>query len=1092
MAFGEKLKELRKAAKLTQTELANRLALHPQTVSKWERDLSEPDISQLGDLASALGISLECLCGGKEAEETYAGKFEAEKFGRLISERRIACGETQEQLAEAVGISADTISRWERGVSCPDIAKLSALADHFEMPVSRLYYGIGEEERTESIVLTRRYSRLSVVLIAAAAIFFCMAVTLLVIILSSGSRSSFAETQTHTITVDGESARVEAGTSYMPAIPAQEGYDFIGWRDEAGEIVSFPRTIDTDIRVRAVFEPHEYTVEYWLNGGHFSAVPQTVVTIESEPFAPLRPEKEGTEFKGWYFAEDYRGEPVESISYTGEDLVLYAKWEEALCTIRYELNGGVLFAENPSSVSFEESVRLFEPVREGYLFLGWYDGSKGGTRYESVGGEEARNMTLYALWQKSNAVFSVHYDACGGEVTGKNPVSVGAGEVFELFPAVKEAYNFLGWNTQQDGSGVYYDRLYGIEEPLTLYAVYEPKTYLVRYEYEGEYEGGESNPNHIAFGERVELKPVQRFGYIFAGWFDQKTGGNRVDVIDEGNLLSLTVLYARFDPILASVELDGAGGTFFVSSAEKEYYVYEIGYADVLILPECRKQGCIFLGWVDEDGKPISKVNGYELRDRSLTALWQEESYYFISYELGGGTAETPNPERVKFGEVLPLADPVRAGYLFLGWYDDPDGKGERYTSTPAGRTEHLTLYAVWQEIVMSGSIENFTYKKGRYSVTITSYTGPVGKQVDVVFPAMVEGLPVTKIGNDRMMEEAKVPEPVIPMDETLHSLVLPDGVIELGDNAFASLTVALPVEIPSSVQTVGYGCFNFFNGKVLFSQEGDLTEIGGGAFCGVTFDGVLELPYGVRTIGDSAFAEICATGILLPDTVEFIGDFAFSNSNIGRIEEMYLPASVKYIGVEIFGGTIRTPLTNEQLKAMGAGYSYCGVSGGSVKLYDGGSVQTLSGQAVVLPRPEKPGYTFLGWKNKSGEFCSELYFPNGMDEELTAVYEEKAENDGRSPQTAVTLSAGVQYEFILTPQGELYFDLDLSKPCMVRFVFSTGDLEHIEAEHYGESRNDSIVSGTSVDYSPGDLFKLRTTWWSKPLNITLSVWVFG
>ena len=60
--FGERLKELRKAAGITQSELAEKLNIHLQTVSKWERNLSEPDISQLGELAEALGVSLEKLC----------------------------------------------------------------------------------------------------------------------------------------------------------------------------------------------------------------------------------------------------------------------------------------------------------------------------------------------------------------------------------------------------------------------------------------------------------------------------------------------------------------------------------------------------------------------------------------------------------------------------------------------------------------------------------------------------------------------------------------------------------------------------------------------------------------------------------------------------------------------------------------------------------------------------------------------------------------------------------------------------------------------------------------------------------------------
>ena len=59
--FGERLKEQRKAASFTQADLAEKLNIHLQTVSKWERGISEPDISQLGELAQALGVTLEKL-----------------------------------------------------------------------------------------------------------------------------------------------------------------------------------------------------------------------------------------------------------------------------------------------------------------------------------------------------------------------------------------------------------------------------------------------------------------------------------------------------------------------------------------------------------------------------------------------------------------------------------------------------------------------------------------------------------------------------------------------------------------------------------------------------------------------------------------------------------------------------------------------------------------------------------------------------------------------------------------------------------------------------------------------------------------------
>ena len=61
VSFGERLKELRKGINLTQASLVETLGVHLQTVSKWERGISEPDLSVLGELAAALGITLEKL-----------------------------------------------------------------------------------------------------------------------------------------------------------------------------------------------------------------------------------------------------------------------------------------------------------------------------------------------------------------------------------------------------------------------------------------------------------------------------------------------------------------------------------------------------------------------------------------------------------------------------------------------------------------------------------------------------------------------------------------------------------------------------------------------------------------------------------------------------------------------------------------------------------------------------------------------------------------------------------------------------------------------------------------------------------------------
>ena len=669
--FSERLKELRKAANITQTQLADKLNLHPQTVSKWERGLSEPDISQLGEIAAALGITMEKLCGQAEAEQTFVGDFHVEQLGKMISEQRIARNESQEQLASFMQTSTDAVSRWERGVTCPDVAKLIALANHFALPVSRLWCGIGEEQSTESVAVAQKRHRMSVA-IAAAAIMVCLTVILLAILLPRGQAS--AQSQVYMVSVDGEEVSVPEGTWYMPETPLREGYDFVGWRDAQGEMVTFPCAVTEDMAVEAVFAPHEYTIDYWLNGGFFRGSVTTSITLESGSVELAVPEKSGDTFEGWYLTPDYSGEAVERISCTGTNLSLYAKWSNAVYSIRYELGGGILYESNPASVTAETECLLHEPVREGYLFLGWYDGAQGGTKYDRVGGDNAANVTLYALWQKSDALFSVLYDYMGGEATGENPVSVGVGEVYELLPASRAGYTFLGWNTQKDGSGEYVSRLYNVDETLYLYAIFEPKTYVVRYIFEGNYEGDATNPNMVEFGERVTLLPVALYGHEFVGWYDAEEGGNPVTVIDASNILTITTLYARFVPLEFQLHLDAGDGTFVSGGGTQQ--TLTVRFDERVDLPDCSLLGHDFLGWndrADGSGEYYQTFTGTE-GDQTLYAVYAAREY-LIRYEYEG-TYESGkvNPNYITYGETVTLYPVYRTGYTFAGWYDAKAG----------------------------------------------------------------------------------------------------------------------------------------------------------------------------------------------------------------------------------------------------------------------------------------------------------------------------------------------------------------------------------------------------------------------------------
>ncbi len=61
MKIGNKIRQMRIKAGLTQEQLASKLGVSGQSVSKWENEITMPDISLLPDIAEAFGISIDEL-----------------------------------------------------------------------------------------------------------------------------------------------------------------------------------------------------------------------------------------------------------------------------------------------------------------------------------------------------------------------------------------------------------------------------------------------------------------------------------------------------------------------------------------------------------------------------------------------------------------------------------------------------------------------------------------------------------------------------------------------------------------------------------------------------------------------------------------------------------------------------------------------------------------------------------------------------------------------------------------------------------------------------------------------------------------------
>lgn len=77
-SFGQRFQRLRKNAGLTQEEVATKLNLTAQAVSKWENDASAPDISVLVELSDILHVTLDELLG-KQTEAVQVLPLEKRK-----------------------------------------------------------------------------------------------------------------------------------------------------------------------------------------------------------------------------------------------------------------------------------------------------------------------------------------------------------------------------------------------------------------------------------------------------------------------------------------------------------------------------------------------------------------------------------------------------------------------------------------------------------------------------------------------------------------------------------------------------------------------------------------------------------------------------------------------------------------------------------------------------------------------------------------------------------------------------------------------------------------------------------------------------
>ncbi len=103
MTFGQKIKHLRTKSNLTQKELAEKMNVTFQTISKWESDTNEPDIESIRRLSNIFGCSIEYLFSEEIEEEKKEESATEEKAVEKEDVKEEPVIEPEEKKEEQIG-----------------------------------------------------------------------------------------------------------------------------------------------------------------------------------------------------------------------------------------------------------------------------------------------------------------------------------------------------------------------------------------------------------------------------------------------------------------------------------------------------------------------------------------------------------------------------------------------------------------------------------------------------------------------------------------------------------------------------------------------------------------------------------------------------------------------------------------------------------------------------------------------------------------------------------------------------------------------------------------------------------------------------
>ena len=167
----------------------------------------------------------------------------------------------------------------------------------------------------------------------------------------------------------------------------------------------------SDITLTAKADPLKYTISYEMNHGTNSGNAVTEYTYGDTIALPDASTMSlpGFVFDGWYTKESFDGEPVTHIL---PDMIgnktFWAKWVSGNYKVTLDAQGGTIKDGNVTEYTYYTGAKLpTNVVKDGYSFLGWWDGYKTATE---IGNTEYGDKTYVALWADNSSTAYTYVD----------------------------------------------------------------------------------------------------------------------------------------------------------------------------------------------------------------------------------------------------------------------------------------------------------------------------------------------------------------------------------------------------------------------------------------------------------------------------------------------------------------------------------------------------------------------------------------------------------------------------------------------------------------------------------------------------------